>query len=168
VRLSLPRQGGFLLERALDATIPAADEKARSFRAIARLEPTDGAPASLKPGMFVEVELLLQPLRGTLLVASDAVLANEQGTYVVRAAAAPKPPGDPGANGDAPPGLVADFVPVRVLAQAGGRSAVEPIGGVLEPGDSVLLTGADNAAPGAMLLPRVEANESVPGKESPR
>ena len=49
-------------------------------------------------------------------------------------------------------GMVAEFVPVRVLAQAAGRSAVEGLTVELAPGDRMVLTGADNAFPGASLL----------------
>jgi RND family efflux transporter MFP subunit len=144
VRLSLARELGFSIEKRLDATIPAADDEARSFRAIVRLDPDEDPGRRLKPGMSVEVELMLQPLHDVLVLPSDCVLANEDGSYVVRAL-----PGGGDAGG---PGLVADFVPVRVLAQADGRSAVESLGPPLAAGDSIVLVGGDNAFPGAGLL----------------
>jgi len=165
VRVTIWRDAEFAIERDLDATIPAADEQARSFRAIVRPSPDEDPDRRLKPGMFVNVELLMAPVRDALVLPSDCVLASEGGAYVVRAA--PAPPGATGAAGEpagqtaagsagggGAPDLVAEIVPVRVVAEADGRSAVESLAGPLAPGDDVILIGADNAFPGAALLPR--------------
>ena len=130
--------GAEALETEVDALVPAADEDARSFRAILRLS---GAEAgALRPGMFVDVTLLLAPHEAALLAPSDAVLSGEQGDYVVRVQAA---------EGGA--GQVAELVPVRVLARHGGRAALASVSTPLASGDELVLTGADNAFPGAAL-----------------
>lgn len=134
-------------ETAMDALVPAADEAARSFRAIARLGPGDDGQAQLRPGMFVDLELVLEPVQGALLVPSDCLVYSETGARVVRAAEGPPGP-------DGTPGLVAELVPVRVVAEEGGRSAVEALEGALAPGERVLLTGVDGAFPGVALLVR--------------
>lgn len=141
-------------ETALDAVVPAADERARSFRAIVRLGPGDEGLEHLAPGMFVEVNLLLEPLHDVLTLPSDALLAREGSSFVVRAA-----PGPAGADGK--PSLAAELVTVRLLAQADGRSAFEPVDGAVAAGDSIVLTGADNAFPGATLMPLGEPKESA-------
>ena len=158
VVLSLSGQAGFSLATALDTTIPAADERSRSFRGIVRLGPDEVKDGILRPGMFVQVELLLASFPGALAVPTDCILVSERGTVVVRALDAPPPPGGDAAPGDAaaghgppPPAHVAEFVPVRVLAEADGFSAVESIGQPLVAGDAIVLTGADNAYPGAAL-----------------
>ena len=163
VRITVWRDDDFAIERALDAIIPAADEQARSFRAIVRLSAEESRAGRLKPGMFVNIELLLQSVRDALVLPSDCVLANEHGTYVVRALPAETaPPGD-----GAKPALVADFVPVRVLAEADSRSAVASLGAPLAAGDAIVLVGADNAFPGASLLPRETEEGASVGLSDP-
>jgi RND family efflux transporter MFP subunit len=158
VVVTLPGQSGFSIEKRLDTTIPAADEAARSFRAIVRTHPEDDPDGRLKPGMFVALELLLQPVRNALVLPSDCVLAGEEGTFLVRAVASP-----PAAEGGKP-GLVAEFVPVRVLVQADGRSAIESLGPELAAGDSIVLVGADNAFPRAALMPTGAQPEKAPAQ----
>ena len=160
VRITLSRESDFELERELDATIPAADEASRGFRAIVRLTAADDPGGRLRPGMFVEVELLQEPIQDSLLLASDAILANERGSYVVRARRAASPsaadhePSAASSGPPMPPGWVADFVPVRVLGEVDALSAIVSLGPPLEVGDRIVLVGADNAFPGAPLLVR--------------
>jgi len=138
-RLALPGDTAF--ETEVDALIPAADEAARSFRAILRLS---GAERRLlRPGMFLDVTVLLTPFEGALLAPADAVLTGEQGTYVVRAVPA-----------EGGPGLVAEFVPVRVLARHASQAALAALTVPLTAGDTLVLIGADNAFPGAALAAR--------------
>jgi RND family efflux transporter MFP subunit len=162
--LARVRTGGTGFETELDAVLPAADESARSFRAILRLGPDDGAIPELRPGQFLDIELLLEPLTGALLASSDAVVAGPEGRYVVRAV--PAPPGEPGAPDG---GLVAEIVPVDVLAEEGGRSALAARGDArpLAAGDALVLVGADSAFPGAALMVREPqaASPGVPGAE---
>jgi RND family efflux transporter MFP subunit len=146
-RVNVPGAPQAAFETEIDAVVPAADEAARSFRAIARIGPGDAGLASLRPGLFVDLELLLEPVGGSALVPSDSLVYSEAGARVIRAASGP-------AGADGHPTLVAEFVPVRVLAEEGGRTAVEALEGVLAPGDRLLLTGADSAFPGAALLVR--------------
>lgn len=141
--------GGTQLETEIDALVPAADEDARSFRAILRLEAAERGV--LRPGMFLDVTVLLTPLENALLAPADAVLAGEQGSYVVRAQ-----PG-PGEQGH-----VAEFVPVRVLARHAGQAALEALTVPLAAGDTLVLTGADNAFPGATLAVRPAEGGGAP------
>jgi len=151
------RAGERRIEARLSATIPAADELARSFRGIVRLEElgSDELDGGLVPGQFADVEILLQSVRDALLVPSDTVLVGEDGFHVFRATAAA---GESGGEGR---GLTAELVPVRVLAEVSGTSAVEPVGAPLAPGDRLVLVGAGNAFPGAPLLPREEEGEAA-------
>jgi len=137
-RARLARPGAETLETEVDALVPAADEAARSFRAILRLSAEECG--TLRPGMFLDVTLLLTPLEGVLLAPADAVLSSEQGSYVVRA--------QPAEGGT---GHVAEFVPVRVLARHAGQAALASVAAPLAAGDTLVLTGADNAFPGATL-----------------
>lgn len=146
-----------IFESEVDALVPAADEASRSFRAILRLGPGDDGLAELRPGQFLDLELLLEPLSDALLVPSDAVLAGPEGRRVVRAASGPAGP-------DGKPSLVAEFVPVTLLAEDGGRSALASVEGgpALAVGDNLVLVGADTAFPGAMILPRESAPAETP------
>lgn len=123
----------------LHAILPAADARTRTFRGIVRLDAA--AAPGLRPGMFVRARLPLRASSG-LKVPVDALLENPQGAVVVVA--------DPGAAAGPP---TARFVPVRVLARAGGMAAVESLEpGALAVGAQVVVTGCDNVFPGAPLL----------------
>jgi multidrug efflux pump subunit AcrA (membrane-fusion protein) len=139
--------GAEAFESEIDALVPAADEAARSFRAVLRLGAGDAGLALLRPGQFVGLEVRLAPVRDALLVPSDAILAGEEGARVVRVAAGPVGP-------DGRAARMAEFVPVRVLAEDAGRSALEAR---LAPGNLLVLTGADAAFPGVLLLERAPA-----------
>jgi len=151
-RISLARRSDFELLRPLDAVVPAADPRARSFKAIVRLEGQEGGAHVLKPGMSVNVELLLEPVQDALLVPSDSVLASDQGRYVVAAKRLED-------------GYQASFVPVVVLAEVDGVSAIESLGGPLAVGDELVLTGGDNAYPGATLV--VQERVAEPAQTAP-
>ncbi len=148
VRLSVPGDESRAIETQLDATIQAADEEARSFRAIVRLSREEGRRARLQPGLFCNAEIFFEPLKDVLCVASDALMASDRGLYLVRARETP--------SEDGRPSMVAEFVPVRILAESNAKCAIEPLGLSLASGDAVCLVGADNAFPGAPLLPRGE------------
>jgi len=152
VRLSVPGDERRAFETNLDATIQAADELARSFRAIVRLSAEEGRRAGLRPGLFCNAELYFEPLSGVLCIPSDALMASDRGSYLVRAAEADGAQGEGGR-----PSLVAEFVPVRVLAESGATCAIESAapGITLAAGDRICLVGADNAFPGAPLMPRM-------------
>jgi hypothetical protein len=75
------------------------------------------------------------------MLPQDAVRITPEGRLVVRAA--------PGEGG----GLVAELIPVRVVATAGETVAIESLGPPLAAGESFVLTGVDLAFPGAALLP---------------
>ncbi len=168
VVLTLDELPWFRLEATLDAQVPVADELSRNFAGIVRLDRRqlgDAAAAEvLRPGMFVRLELQLAPLAGQRVVPADAVRITSNGPVVVRAAAAEAPASaSPITEASAkPPGLTAEWVPVRVLgADARGR-AVEPLSGALAVGDRVVVTGVDLAFPGAPLDPRPEPPEGEP------
>lgn len=159
--LRLDEAPGYSRRVVLDAQVPAADERSRNFRALARLAPTDatpgaGPPDPLRPGMFVRAEVALAAIDGGAVVPSDAVRITDRGAHVVRAVPAPPPGPDAPPPGQGPPGPThqAELVPVRVLGAEGARSAVAPLAGGLAPGDRVVLIGADMAFPGAPLLAR--------------
>lgn len=155
VALTKDEAPGFRLETELDAVIVQADPASRNFRALARLDPDEDPALVLKPGAFVRVELALRPLERALLVPADAVRVVESGDVVVRAQDVPGEAGRP-------PGLTAEWVPVRVLGEAGGRAAVEPLGVELSAGDRLVLVGLDLAFPGVPLLPSGAATGAPP------
>ena len=164
VRLSVPGDERNAFETSLDATIQAADELARSFRAIVRLSAEEGRLAGLRPGLFCNAELYFEPLSDVLCIPSDALMASEGGSYLVRAAEAGGAQEEGGR-----PSLVAEFLPVRVLAESGATTAVEPAvpGATLAVGDRICLVGADNAFPGAPLMPRVDGGAGGGGAPGP-
>jgi HlyD family secretion protein len=156
VDLTVDERPDFTLSGTLDARIQAADERSRSFRGIVRLGEGLDDEGLLKPGTFVRATLHLEPLSDRLLVPSDAVRVVESGSIVVKAV--PPPPGAPPAGPPGappmPPMPTAAWVPVRVLGTDGGKSAVEPMGVPLEPGDQVVVVGVDRMFPGAVIMPR--------------
>lgn len=144
------------LETELDATIPAADERSRNFRGIVRLTPEEARSSQLRPGMFVRLELVLQPARNALVVPSDTIRTMDAGPTLVRAV--PAPEGE---------GLVAELVGVRILATDGLSSAVQSLGAELAAGDRVVLRGVDLAFPGVALLPRPVPGEAATPEAPP-
>lgn len=162
--LRLDEVPAFSLGVVLDAQVPAADDRSRNFRALARLAPDDTHAGVLRPGMFVRASLNLAPITGGVVVPADAVRITDGGARVVRALPGPPPP----APGEAPaqdaaaqaapaPTHHAEQLAVRVLGVQGDRASVEALGGGLRPGDHVVMTGADLAFPGAPLLAREAA-----------
>ena len=69
------------------------------------------------------------------------------------------------AEADAPSTLTARFVPIRVLATDGHRSAIEPLEGELSIGDQLVLTGVDLAYPGVPLLSKTIADNTTAGAQ---
>ena len=149
VVVTIDEQPDVAIETTLDAKIPAADERSRNFRGLVRLSPEEASAATLRPGMFVRLELSLNPARDVLVVPSDAVRITEGGPTVVRVASSEG-------------GQVGEWVPVRVIASDGERSAIETPGGELAAGDQVVLTGVDLAFPGVPLLPRSGPDDAAP------
>jgi HlyD family secretion protein len=159
VVVTLDDRPNLRLATRIDSLVSAADEASGNFRGLVRIGPEQDPERDLKPGLFVRTEVELAPLRGALVVPSDAVRVMTEGRIVVRAA-----------PGEQPQSLVAQWVPVRVLGSEGGWTAVEPLGGELAEGDSIVVTGVDLAFPGAPLLPRppatgAEAGAGAPGPE---
>jgi len=151
VVLTVDEAPDFSLSAVLDAAVPTADQISRNFLGLVRLTADAATQAVLHPGMFVRTELALRSATGVTVVASDAVRITDQGAVVVVA-------DQVGSGADAT--LSARFVPVRILASAGDRSAVQPLGGELNPGDRVVLTGVDSAYPGVPLRPRATGPET--------
>lgn len=171
VALRLDELPDFALDAELSATIPVADELSRNFVGLIRLEPATVRGAAdrepvLKPGMFVRLDLELTPVRGQLVVPTDAVRVTDKGPVVVTAVPAPAP-ADASAGGAAPgqgQALVAQWVPVRILGADASGTAVESLGPPLEVGAAVVVTGVDLAFPGASLMPRPEPSPGEPAE----
>lgn len=145
VLVTVDDRPGFELRTRLASLVVVADEESRNFRGLVRIGPDEDDGGVLMPGVFVRVDVELEPLRDVLRVPEDAVRITKDGALVVRAAA-----GEPGPHG---PTLVAELVPVRVLASDAGFSAVEPLGAPLAAGEQVVVTGVDMTFPGATLMP---------------
>jgi len=130
----------------------AADEATGNFRGLIRIGPGEDPERALKPGLFVRIVVQLEPLRGVLVVPSDAVRVLTEGQIVVTAV-----------PGEQPDSLAARWVPVRELGSEGGWTAVEPLGEALAAGDSIVVIGVDLAFPGAPLMPRASGDEQAGG-----
>ena len=171
VTLGLDSDPGLALPAAISAIVPAADDRSRNFAALVRLDGRDPATRVLRPGSFVRAEVALAPIEDTWLVAADAVLVNDQGTFLVRAADAPPPEG-PRKPGPPPAPWVAEWVPVRILARTPAQAAVEPLGVELSASDRIVRTGVDRAFPGTALMPAAQrggagGGGARPGGEAP-
>jgi HlyD family secretion protein len=156
VVLRVDEAPAFLLEAVLDVTVPTADAVSRNFLGLVRLSTDAATREVLYPGMFVRIELDLQAETAARVVLSDAVRITTEGPLVVVADAA---------EAGAPSPLTARFVPIRVLATDGGRSAIEPLEGELSIGDQVVLTGVDLAYPGVPLLSKTIADSTTAGAQ---
>lgn len=154
----------------LDKLVPAADFGTRNFQAIVDLGPLD-PERQLLPGMFVRARFVRRAVDADFVVPTDAVQGVDDATWIVVARGGSQGSGggsggDPGgAPGGDPP--LATFVPVRVLARNSTTTAIAPVEpGALNPGETVVVTGADNVFPGAPLRP-VPHHSIVTGATTP-
>jgi membrane fusion protein, multidrug efflux system len=99
-------------------------------------------PATLRPGMFADLELLLREPQ-VLAVPEGAVLARGEGTFLVTVL-------------DGEQGKVAGLLPVRLGLRARGWVQVEALQGELAQGQQVVAAGVGVLPlfPGAPLEPR--------------
>lgn len=100
-------------------------------------------PAGLKPGMFANVELVLEVRADTLTVPEGAILATPRGTQVI-------------AVRESEQGSTVEFVPVRVGLRARGLVEIAAMGGGLDVGVPVVASGVGGIVlfPGARVEPR--------------
>ncbi len=144
-------QEGPPLDAVLAAISPAADDTSRNVRAIVRVDGDDPAFEALRPGAFVRAEMALATIEGAWIVPGDAILVNDGGEFVVRAA--PNPPPETTQPGPPPPPWSAQWVPVRILGRDGQKAAIETKEGELRPADQLVVTGVDRAFPMTPLMP---------------
>ncbi len=136
VRIASRALGATQLEATLDRISPFLESG--SFSTVGEID-IEGAAAGLRPGMFVEVDILYGESERATLVPSAAVWEDPQtgidGVFVVAVEGdpAPAPPGS-----DPPEGAVtAEFRPVEVLGQGRGTAGVTGV----EPGEWVVTVG---------------------------
>jgi len=100
-------------------------------------------PAALKPGMFANIELVLDVRRGALTVPEGAILTVPGGSQVIAVREA-------GAD------RLADFVPVQLGMRARGLVEITPLRGDLTEGTPVVAAGVGALIifPNARLEPR--------------
>jgi membrane fusion protein (multidrug efflux system) len=103
----------------------------------------DKPPPALKPGMFANIELVLDVRRGALTVPEGAILTVPGGSQVI-------------AVRDAGADKVADFVQVQLGMRAKGLVEVTPLKGELAEGTPVVAAGVGALIifPNAKLEPR--------------
>ncbi len=154
-RATLDEHPGQVLELTLRTIVPLADDSSRHFRALAPLDAAQDSERRFAPGMFARVELELEPLRDAWIAPADAVRITPQGPIVVRA----RPGGAPDMTGA--PTSTAEFVAVKPLASADGKTALAPLNGSFAAGDELVVIGVDMAFPGAALAARNAAREGA-------
>lgn len=100
-------------------------------------------PAVLKPGMFANIELVLDVRRNALTVPEGSILISPTGSQVIAVR-------DQGGE------KVAEFVPVEIGLRTRGLAEVTPTGGALAENDSIVASGVGALIlyPGARLEPR--------------
>ena len=103
----------------------------------------ESPPSSLKPGMFANIEVILDVRHQVLAVPEGAVLTTTNGTTLIVVK---------GAEGD----KSAEFVAVRLGLRARGLVEVIPIKGTLNETSSIVASGVGGLIlfPGAKLDPR--------------
>lgn len=136
------RQGGALAEITGEVYFvsPVIDRSTRSSEVkgyVAR------PPAMLKPGMFANVEIVLDVRRAALTVPEGAILTVSDGTQVI---AVREAMGEP----------VAEFIPVQVGLRTRGLAEITVAGDALKEGDPVVAAGVGALIlyPGIRLAPR--------------
>ncbi len=92
------------------------------------------AAPGLRPGMFANINLLLDEKSGVFAVPEGAILTNSRGVQIITV----------DQSGDVPK---AAFTPVRTGLRAGGLVEVTPLRGPLEEGTQVVASGV-----GALIL----------------
>lgn len=100
-------------------------------------------PATLKPGMFANVELELEVRMGVLTVPEGAILSSTAGPQVIAVMS--------GKDEN-----IAEFIPVRLGLRSKGFVEITPLRGVLADTQSVVASGVGSLIlfPGARLEPR--------------
>lgn len=102
-----------------------------------------GSSAGLKPGMFANIELVLDVRKGAVTVPEGAILTTPSGTQIIVVR---------GAGED----RTAEFVPVQTGLRAKGFVEIKPLRGELAEGQQVVASGVGALIlfPGAKLDPR--------------
>ena len=140
---------GLQIETVLHELVPAADLASRTFVGVVRLDGLD-PDRRLMPGMFVRAVFEKTRVNGQTVVPADAVLNGDLGPYIV---VMDEPKQGAGEDG-MPASPTARMVPVTVLASDTRYAAVASLQpGALPPNTRVVVTGGDNAFPGAPLAP---------------
>ncbi len=104
--------------------------------------------AGLKPGMFTNIELVLDVRRGILTVPEGAILTTTSGTQLVTIK-------------DVDGQATADFVPVRLGLRAKGVVEINPLRGELSESTNVVASGVGALIlfQGAKVQPRPQVTE---------
>ncbi len=118
----------------------AIDRNTRSSQVKGLLTAPD---TRLKPGMFANIEVVLEQRKGVLTVPESALLTTAQGASLILVTAKGKD-------------QVAEFTPVRVGLRTRGYAEVEALKGTLSEGTEVVASGVGGLIlyPGAKLAPR--------------
>jgi membrane fusion protein (multidrug efflux system) len=103
----------------------------------------DNPPPALKPGMFANVEIVLEVRQGAMTVPEGAILTVTTGTQVI-------------AVQDVKGEKIATFVPVRVGLRTRGLAEITAADGALAEGQDVVAAGVGALIlyPGIKLSPR--------------
>lgn len=123
----------YFVSATIDRTVRASEVKAI----------LSDTSAAVRPGMFANIELILETRNGALTVPEGAILASARGIQIITVAEKD--------------GIkVAEFVPVRTGLRTRGLVEVEPMSGALPDGTQVVASGVGALIlfPGAPIDPR--------------
>ncbi len=115
----------------------------------------DTPPPALKPGMFANVEIVLDVRRGAMTVPEGAILTVTDGTQIIVVQES---------KGD----KIAAFIPVRVGLRTHGLAEITTAEGALQEGQEVVAAGVGGLIlyPGIKLSPRPLRAEFQQGNEA--
>ncbi len=110
-------------------------------------------PAGLRPGMFANVEMVLEVRRGALTVPEASILTTAEGSQVILVK-------ESGTD------QVAEFIPVRLGLRSRGFVEIIPLGGELPEAQPVVASGVGGLTlyPGIKLNPRPLRAEFLPAE----
>jgi membrane fusion protein (multidrug efflux system) len=150
VRVALAAEGGASREGAIEAIAPAIDVATRTVKVRASVEQESGhQDDALRPGMFVNVTVVLAGTERVVIVPATAVMHASYGDSVF--VVGDKPADAPGMR-ETPDGQPVKVVRQKLVKTGETRGDYVAIAGGIEPGAEIVTAGAFKLRNGAPVV----------------